>query len=113
MKLAWTKTAIRDLVHIRRHIGNDNPKAAREVAGRILDAANKLSGHPEIGRMGRVVGTREIVVTGTPYLIPYRIHSKAIQLLRVLQGRQDWPRGGTRANQGLQPPRKTTRAANG
>ena len=93
MKLAWTNTAIRDLAHIRRSIAHDNPTAARAVASRILDAVDKLRRHPEMGRIGRLAGTRELVVTSTPYLIPYRIHPKAIELLRVLHGRQNWPRG--------------------
>ena len=111
MKLAWTKAAIRDLVHIRRSIAHDNPTAASAVASHILDAVDKVPRHPEMGRIGRLVGTRELVVTGTPYLIPYRVHPKAIELLRVLHGRQNWPRGGERANQGIRPTRKKSRAA--
>jgi toxin ParE1/3/4 len=101
VKLAWTNAAIRDLAHIRRSIAHDNPTAARAVASGTLDAVDKLRRHPEMGRIGRLAGTRELVVTGTPYLIPYRIHPKAIELLRVLHGRQNWPTGGGRANRPL------------
>jgi toxin ParE1/3/4 len=90
VRLAWTKAAIRDLVHIRRSIAHDNPEAARVVAGRILHAVNSLPRHPEIGRIGRLAGTRELVVTGTPYLVPYRLRARTIELLRVLHGRQKW-----------------------
>ncbi|MBI4490810.1 MAG: type II toxin-antitoxin system RelE/ParE family toxin [Deltaproteobacteria bacterium] len=94
MKIVWTRTAIRDLVGIRRYIGHDNPTAARDMASRILVAVNRLGKHPEMGRIGRLAGTRELVVSGTPYLVPYRIRAKAIQLLRVLHGHQEWPKQG-------------------
>ena len=110
MKLVWTKAAIRDLMHLRRHIARDNPEAARIMAHRILDAVRSLLRHPEMGRIGRLAGTRELVVTRTPYLVPYRIRPKVIELLRVLHGRQEWPSSG-RANRGIQPTRKKTRAA--
>lgn len=92
MKLVWTRAAIRDLIEIRRYIGHDNPMAAQEVASRIVNAVNRLGKHPELGRIGRVPYTRELVVSGTPYLVPYRIRSKRIELLRVLHGRQEWPK---------------------
>jgi toxin ParE1/3/4 len=96
LKLVWTRTAIRDLVGIRRYIGHDNTMAAQDVASRILDVVNKLRKHPEMGWIGRVAGTPELVVSGTPYLVPYRIRAKAIELLRVLHGRQEWPKPGSR-----------------
>jgi len=50
-----------------------------------------LAEHPELGRLGRVRGTRELVVTGTRYLLIYRVKGDEIQILRVLHGRQQWP----------------------
>jgi len=96
VRVVWTRTAIRDLVRVRRRIEHDNPIAAREVARRILDAVNKISRHPEMGRVGRLGGTRDLIVTGTPYLVPYRVHADKIHLLRVLHGRQNWPRSSGR-----------------
>jgi toxin ParE1/3/4 len=46
---------------------------------------------PYSGRVGRVPGTREIVVASTPYVIAYRIVEKTIHVLAVLHGAQDWP----------------------
>lgn len=111
VKVAWTQAAIRDLVHIRAHIGRDDPDAATLTAGRILRAMDRLPKHPEVGRIGRLAGTRELVVTGTPYFVPYRIQAKVIQLLRVIHGRQDWPGRSGRASRRIQPTRKKTRAA--
>ena len=92
MKLVWSRTAIHDLAAIRRYIGQDNPTAAHNVAARILEAVSRLGKHPEMGRVGRVPSTRELVISGTPYLVPYRIRLKRIELLRVLHGRQEWPK---------------------
>jgi toxin ParE1/3/4 len=112
VKLVWTKAAIRDLAQVRRHIAQDNPEAAASVASRILEAVGRLPRHPEMGRMGRVRGTRERVVTRTPCLIPYRIpyrsRPKVIELLRVLHGRQEWP-ASTRVGPETQPTRKKIR----
>ncbi len=35
--------------------------------------------------------TREAVVTGTPYILPYRIRANAVEILRVLHAAQEWP----------------------
>lgn len=91
MRLGWTRIAIRDLIHVRRYIAQDNPHAAGSIAQHILDAAEGLLEHPEIGRLGRVRGTRELVISQTPYLIVYRLRRKRIHILRVLHGRQLWP----------------------
>jgi len=40
---------------------------------------------------GRVAGTRELVVVGTPYIVVYRIEPAAVVILRVLHGAQRWP----------------------
>ena len=91
MKLVWTEQAILDLVVARAYVAKDNPTAASILARRILQSTEKLCKHPEIGRKGRLAGTRELVIPGTPYLIPYRIHGDRIELLRILHGRQQYP----------------------
>lgn len=92
MKPVWTKSAIRDLVHIREYIAPDNADAAREIALRIVDATERIIQFPESGRSGRVNGTREFVVSGTQYLIIYRLKKNSIHFVRALHGRQKWPR---------------------
>ncbi|WP_296900229.1 type II toxin-antitoxin system RelE/ParE family toxin [Thiohalocapsa sp.] len=44
-----------------------------------------------MGRPGRVLDTRELMVTGTPYLVPYTVSDNEIVILRVLHGAQQWP----------------------
>lgn len=56
--------------------------AAERVAGRILQAAEQLTDFPEIGRAGRK-GTREFVVSGTPYTLVYRVEDTAVTVAAV------------------------------
>ena len=93
MKSVWTRSAIRDLTQARDYIARENPAAAREIASRIVDASERVIRFPEVGRIGRVKGTREVVVPGRQYLIVYRLKKNAVHFLRVLHGRQEWPKG--------------------
>jgi toxin ParE1/3/4 len=53
-----------------------------------------LAVYPEIGRPGRIAGTRELRITGTPLLLVYRLEPEAIVVLRLLHGAQRWPPEG-------------------
>jgi addiction module RelE/StbE family toxin len=92
MRIIWSRRAIGHLTELRDYIAQDKPEAAAEVAGRILDAVERLAHFPNLGRPGRLAGTRELVVPGTPYIIPYRIRGSQIQLIAVFHGRQRWPK---------------------
>lgn len=92
MKVKWSLPAVADLGELRRYIGLRNPAAARRVAQAILRATRDLRQFPAQGRPGRVPGTRELVVLGTPYLVPYRVRSDVIEVLRVLHGARRWPK---------------------
>ena len=93
MKPVWTRAAVRDLTQIREYIARENPGAAREIALKIVDASERIIQFPEVGRIGRVKGTRELIVAGTQYLIVYRIKKKAVHFARVRHGSQQWPKG--------------------
>ncbi len=92
MKAVSTRAAVRDLTRAREYIARENPEAAREIALRIVGATEHAIQFPEIGRTGRVKGTRELVVADTQYLIVYRVKRNKIHFLRVLHGSQKWPR---------------------
>jgi toxin ParE1/3/4 len=47
-----------------------------------------LAAHRDSGRVGRVDGTREWVLAGTPYITVYRLKVDFIEVLRVLHGSQ-------------------------
>ena len=46
---------------------------------------------PGLGRPGRVPGTRELIVSGTRYIVPYRVKEDVVQIITVLHGAQKWP----------------------
>jgi toxin ParE1/3/4 len=91
MRIVWSRRAVRHLTNVRDYIAQDSPESAAEVAKKILEAVELLAGHPNLGRQGRIAGTRELVVAGTPYIIPYRIHRNRVELIAVFHGRQRWP----------------------
>lgn len=90
MRVNWTRIALKDLDTLAEYIARDNIGASARVVTRIREAAKKLSDNPAIGRPG-IVGTRELVVSNTPYIIPYRVHESAIEILRVLHSSRNWP----------------------
>jgi toxin ParE1/3/4 len=92
MKAVWSRRAVRHLVHLRQHIARDSDRSAALIASRILKAVELLQLHPEMGRPGRIIGTRELVVSETPYVIPYRVRQGRLELIAVFHGRQKWPR---------------------
>jgi len=83
--------ALDDLDHAVDFIAADNPGAAKRVAGRIWQAAQTLARHPSMGRTGRVAGTREWVIQGTPYIMAYQVRDDALEILRVLHAAMEWP----------------------
>ena len=92
MNIVWSPEAIEDLASLRAYIAEDNPAAARRVVLHLIQNVEQLlPENPQIGRAGRVPGTRELVVAKTPYIVPYRIQRTTIQPLRVYHGAQRWP----------------------
>ena len=91
MIIKWFDDAIYDLRALKQYISQENPSAANRVAKSILNSVNLLLEQPGLGRPGRVVNTRELVVIGTPYIIPYRIKNDEIELLRIFHSSMHWP----------------------
>lgn len=91
MKVIWTNPAAVALENIQDHIARDSSRAALEVALKIRNATSLLSEHPKPGRAGRVRGTHELVIAGLPYVVPYRVKEKQIQILTVYHASRKWP----------------------
>jgi addiction module RelE/StbE family toxin len=92
LEVRWSELAKADRNHIFDYIDADNPAAAISVDERIWAAISGLQRFPEKGRPGRIQGTRELVLTGTPYLAAYMIKGEVVFVLRVFHGAQRWPR---------------------
>jgi len=91
VKLVWTAYALADRREIFSFIEADDPRAAVMVDERIENAMWRLIDFPESGRIGRIDGTRELVVAQTSYVAAYQISDKAVRILRVIHGARIWP----------------------
>jgi len=92
LRLRWTRLAEADLDEIAAYIGQDSPAAAARVVLELIDQAETtLSRNVALGRPGRVLGTRELVIGELPYVIPYRVRDNYVEILRVLHTARRWP----------------------
>lgn len=91
MIVRWTWNARNDLWRVADRIAEDDPAAALQLKHAIREATGQLAEFPRMGRPGRIEGTRELVIAGTPYLVPYRIEGEEVHLLGVLHGARMWP----------------------
>ena len=83
MRIRWTAQASTDLDNIEAYIALDNRGAAIRTVLDIIDAVKRLEDYPASGRAGRVVGTRELVLSNKPFIVPYRVRNNIIEILRV------------------------------
>ena len=92
MTVVWSPRAIGHLAGLRAYIARENPGAAARTATTLLAAVDRSAELPNLGRPGRVSGTRELVVPGTRYVIPYRVRGERLEIIAVFHGRQRWPK---------------------
>jgi toxin ParE1/3/4 len=90
VRVEWLPAAERDLTAQLEWIAQQNPWAAIDIGDAVQAVVGRLVDHPALGRTGRVAGTRELVVVGTPYVVVFRIEATAVLVLRVLHGTQRW-----------------------
>lgn len=86
----FTVSAQEDLRAIKKYICCDNFNAAQEVVKNILECIENLKDNPSAGRAGRVLRTRELVISKYPYIVPYQIRDNFIYILRVLHTSRKW-----------------------
>lgn len=91
MRIIWTTQALADLYAAYEYIQVENPAAAKSVIERVEKLLESLRLHPEMGRLGRVDKTRELVMPTLPFIIPYRIKGNDIQLLAFIHAARRWP----------------------
>ncbi|MCE5307846.1 MAG: type II toxin-antitoxin system RelE/ParE family toxin [Acidobacteriales bacterium] len=89
MRIRWTTTALRDLEALHDFVFEDNPRAAEREVEKIRSATEALTLHPELGRKGRVAGTRELIVP--PYVVAYRVQRGHVELLAIIHTARRWP----------------------
>jgi toxin ParE1/3/4 len=84
MEIIWRRVALNDLEQIRRYIAEENPAAGARITAMIRNAVEQLTDHPNLGRSGRVEGTRELVIADTPYIVAYRVLNNRLRILSVI-----------------------------
>jgi toxin ParE1/3/4 len=90
-RLEWAAPALADLHAAGDYIVQENPTAAERMASRVQEAVELLQEHPNLGRPGRLTGTKELVVSGTPFIAVYRVRKGDVQILRLLHHALRWP----------------------
>jgi addiction module RelE/StbE family toxin len=91
VRIKWLRTALASLDAEAEYIARDNPAAASRAVTLIVEAVKRLQEFPASGRPGRVPGTRELVIPGTPYIVPYRVRGDTLEILRVFHAARRWP----------------------
>jgi toxin ParE1/3/4 len=92
MPVIWTRLAAKQLSEAHEFIARDRRDAADRQLLLVYRAAESLGIFPEKGRPGRISGTRELVVSGTSYVVGYRIRESSVRILGILHGARRWPR---------------------
>ena len=91
MRIDWKDAAKIDASAILAYIAQNDLAAAYGVYHKIHQQTLMLAEFPQIGRKGRVKGTRELLVSQTPYIVAYRVGKNAVQILRILHSARNWP----------------------
>jgi addiction module RelE/StbE family toxin len=92
MRIKWLGAALLDLDEIEAYIAEDRSVVAVDVVVKIITAISLLGAQQGIGRAGRVPGTKELIVPGLPYIVPYRVKDEVVQVLRVYHTSRKWPK---------------------
>jgi toxin ParE1/3/4 len=91
VKTRWTPIAASDLKATYEYISKDSVQSTNKVMDRFLSGIEMLERYPHLGREGRVEGTRELAISGTPFLVFYRIRRNQVEVLGVLHAARKWP----------------------
>ncbi|WP_419797663.1 MAG: type II toxin-antitoxin system RelE/ParE family toxin [Terasakiella sp.] len=91
MQIIWLSSAQNDLRLIRDFIFAENPQAAKKVSLRLIDKTSMLADMPDMGRSGRVSGTKELVFQDIPFIVVYQLAPDRVEVLHILHTSQKWP----------------------
>jgi len=93
MEIKWLKRALINLDKEAEFIAKDDPEAAKQVVQQIYKSVLLLADNPNLGHVGRVNGTRELVIPKLRYIVPYRVRPslQRIEILRVFHTSRKLP----------------------
>ena len=84
MTVVWSKRALSDVAGIFAWLLPHSETAAAGVVDRLMVAGGNLARQPMMGRPGRLVGRRELVVD--QYVMVYRLRGNQVNILSVEHG---------------------------
>ena len=91
MTLLWTPRALADVAAVLTQIAAEDSGAASRFNDRLLELVETtLVSQPQMGRPGRVSGTRELIVHPR-YILAYRVRGAVIELLAFRHSARLWP----------------------
>lgn len=91
MRIRWAQAAVADLENIGAYLEENSPSLTESTLLRLYEAAQSLKRFSKRGRIGRVAGTWELVVSPLPYIVVYAVAEPVVHIVRVLHGAQNWP----------------------
>ena len=89
-KVLWTPEAQQDRAVIWEYIAAVNPLAAARMDECFSEAAALISRHPQIGKPGKIPGTRE-VIPHESYRLVYEVHNETAWVLTLVHTARRWP----------------------
>ncbi|HXM23875.1 MAG TPA: type II toxin-antitoxin system RelE/ParE family toxin [Terriglobales bacterium] len=90
--IEWTEQATQQLDQAHDYIALSNSKeVAAQITMHIASSVQQLASFPMSGRPGRVPGTRELVISNSPFVVAYRIDKEPIVILAIYHRAQQWP----------------------
>ncbi len=90
--IEWTEQAIQQLDQAQDYIALSNSAdVAARIVMQVVASIQQLATFPMSGRKGRVPGTRELVISSTPFIAAYAIKGSRILILAIYLGAQRWP----------------------
>ena len=90
--IEWTEHATRQLDQALDYIALSNSEdVALRITTLIVATIQQLAAFPMSGRSGRGSGTRELVISNTPFIAAYTIDRDRIVILAIYHGAQQWP----------------------
>jgi len=91
MRVEWTAAALANFEEQFDYTAREDPLAAGRTFSHLIDVVEGLARFPSMGHPGRIPGTRELVVSGTPFVVAYQVLGQTVEVLRVLHAAQKWP----------------------
>jgi len=84
MEIRFTRGALSDLYGIYDYIAKTSPDYAAKTLTRIETAIDNLSDHPQLGRTSRNKAARELIISGTPYIVAYTRDTEYLNIISII-----------------------------